>query len=89
MLLIQNITIADPKSMTESLGDILLDQGKIALDGVPGEVFTQVEKIKALGLDVPPMAELAMELRKDGLDLPAGILTVNDMVKELKQKLCR
>ena len=68
---------------------VVLDQGKIALDGVPGEVFTQVEKIKALGLDVPPMAELAMELRKSGLDLPGGILTVEDMVKELKQKLCR
>ena len=52
-------------------------------------MFTKVEEIKKLGLDVPPMAELAMELRRDGLDLPAGILTVNDMVKELKQKLCR
>ena len=68
---------------------VVLDQGKIALDGVPGDVFTQVEKIKSLGLDVPPMAELAMELRKSGLNLPGGILTVDDMVKELKQKLCR
>ena len=68
---------------------VVLDQGKIALDGVPGDVFTQVEKIKSLGLDVPPMAELAMELRKSGLELPGGILTVDDMVKELKQKLCR
>jgi len=68
---------------------VVLDQGKIALDGIPGDVFTQVETIKALGLDVPPMAELAMELRKSGLDLPGGILTVEDMVKELKQKLCR
>ncbi|MBP3645334.1 MAG: energy-coupling factor transporter ATPase [Clostridia bacterium] len=68
---------------------VVLDQGKIALDGVPGDVFTQVEKIKSLGLDVPPMAELAMELRKSGMNLPGGILTVDDMVKELKQKLCR
>ena len=44
---------------------------------------------KALGLDVPPMAELAMQLRRDGLELSADILTVDDMVKELKQKLCR
>ena len=35
------------------------------------------------------MAELAMELQNSGLDLPSGILTVEDMVKELKQKLCR
>ena len=68
---------------------VVLDKGHIALDGTPGEVFTQVEKIKSLGLDVPPMAELAMELRHSGMDLPAGILTVDDMVKELKQKLCR
>jgi len=68
---------------------VVLDKGRIALEGTPGEVFTQVEKIKSLGLDVPPMAELAMELRHSGMDLPAGILTVDDMVKELKQKLCR
>ncbi len=68
---------------------VVLDQGHVALDGKPGEVFSQVEAIKALGLDVPPMAELAMNLNRSGLDLPDGILTVNDMVKELKQKLCR
>ena len=68
---------------------VVLDKGRIALEGTPGEVFTQVEKIKSLGLDVPPMAELAMEVRHSGMDLPAGILTVDDMVKELKQKLCR
>ena len=43
---------------------------------------------KALGLDVPPMAELAMRLRAGGLSLPDGILTVADMVKELKKALC-
>ena len=68
---------------------VVLDKGHIAMDGMPGEVFTRVEEIKALGLDVPPMAELAMELKNRGLELPSGILTVEDMVKELKQKLCR
>ena len=68
---------------------VVLDKGHVALDGTPGEVFTRVEEIKALGLDVPPMAELAMQLRRDGLELSADILTVDDMVKELKQKLCR
>lgn len=68
---------------------VVLDKGQIALDGTPGQVFAHVEEIKALGLDVPPMAELAMELRKRGLDLPPDILTVEDMAKELKQKLCR
>ena len=68
---------------------VVLDKGHVAMDGAPGEVFSRVEEIKALGLDVPPMAELAMELRSCGLELPKGILTVEDMVKELKQKLCR
>ncbi len=67
---------------------VVLDKGKIALDGTPAEVFSQVQKVKALGLDVPPMAELAMRLRADGLVLPDGILTVADMVKELKKALC-
>ncbi|MBQ7867383.1 MAG: energy-coupling factor transporter ATPase [Clostridia bacterium] len=67
---------------------IVMDKGHIALEGKPGDVFAQVDTIKALGLDVPPMAELAMQLRQAGLELPAGILTVDDMVKELKQKLC-
>ena len=68
---------------------VVMNKGRVAMDGTPAEVFTQVDEIKKLGLDVPPMAELAMELRKEGLDLPAGILSVEDMVKELKQKLCR
>ena len=57
-------------------------------DGTPAEVFSQVQKVKALGLDVPPMAELAMRLNAGGLRLPDGILTVADMVKELKKALC-
>ena len=68
--------------------DLVLDKGKIALDGTPAAVFSQVEKVKALGLDVPPMAELAMRLNAGGLSLPDGILTVADMVKELKKALC-
>ena len=66
---------------------VVLDKGHVAMDGTPGEVFSRVTEIKALGLDVPPMAELAMELRQAGLDLPQGILTVDDMVKELTQCL--
>ena len=68
---------------------VVLDKGRVAMDGTPSEVFTKVEEIKKLGLDVPPMAELAMMLNRDGACLPDGILTVDDMVKELKQKLCR
>lgn len=67
---------------------VVLDKGHVAMDGTPGEVFSHVDEIKALGLDVPPMAELAMQLNAQGLRLSAGILTVSDMVKELKQALC-
>ena len=67
---------------------VVLDKGRIAMDGAPAEVFSQVEQIKALGLDVPPMAELAMRLAEGGLPLPSGVLTVAEMVKELKKALC-
>ena len=58
------------------------------MDDTPGNVFGRVEEIQALGLDVPPMAELASQLRSAGLALPKGILTVEAMVKELKKALC-
>ena len=80
-----NITY-DPRSRTWPREGVYV--GVAQLDGTPAEVFSQVQKVKALGLDVPPMAELAMRLRAGGLSLPDGILTVADMVKELKKALC-
>ena len=62
---------------------VVLSKGQIVMDGVPREVFSKVEALKALGLDVPPMAELSRMLGEGGLALPEGILTVEDMVKEL------
>ena len=67
---------------------IVMNDGSVAMEGTPRQVFSRVEEIKALGLDVPPMAELAQTLRDKGLPLPEGILTVSDMVKELKNVLC-
>ena len=67
---------------------VVLDDGRIALDGTPQEVFSQVERVQALGLDVPPMAMLARRLREAGMPLPDGILTVDEMGKELKAILC-
>jgi len=61
----------------------VMDKGRIALEGKPGEVFSQVEKMKELGLDVPQVTELAHELRKEGLDIPADILTVDEMVEAI------
>ena len=67
---------------------VVLHKGAISMDGSPAQVFAQVDKIRTLGLDVPPMADLAQSLNQAGFPLPQGILTVADMVKELKKTLC-
>ncbi len=67
---------------------IVMTDGSVALEGTPRQVFARVEEITALGLDVPPNADLAQTLRERGMPLPEGILTVSDMVKELKDVLC-
>ena len=67
---------------------VVMNDGSVAMEGTPRQVFSRVEEIKALGLDMPPMAELAQTLRERGMPLPEGILTVSDMVKELKNVLC-
>ena len=53
---------------------VVMDDGCIALDGTPKQVFRNVEKIKALGLDVPQATELVYRLRKRGMKLPDDIL---------------
>ena len=63
---------------------VVLSEGKIAMNGTPRKVFSQVETLRELGLDVPPMAILRSMLEESGMRLPDGILTVDDMVKELK-----
>jgi energy-coupling factor transporter ATPase len=63
----------------------VMDQGKIALQGNPKEVFVQVEKMKSLGLDVPQVTELTYMLRKKNINLPANILNVKEMVDALCQ----
>jgi energy-coupling factor transport system ATP-binding protein len=57
----------------------VMDQGKIALQGTPREVFAQVDRMKELHLDVPEVTLLADALRKAGLDLPEGILTKEEL----------
>ena len=62
---------------------VVMDSGRIALEGTPREVFVQVDKVRALGLDVPPMTDLAHSLRADGVDVRADVLTVDEMVEEV------
>ena len=57
----------------------VMDQGKIAMQGTPREIFTQVEKLRELRLDVPQVTLLAHELKEAGIPLPNGILTVEEL----------
>ena len=57
---------------------IVMDEGKIVMQGTPRQIFSQVEKLKGYRLDVPQVTELAYELRKQGVPMPEGILTVEE-----------
>jgi energy-coupling factor transport system ATP-binding protein len=62
----------------------VMDKGKVVLQGTPREVFYHVEELKRLRLDVPQVTLLAHELKKQGLQLPDGILTTKELVEALK-----
>jgi len=63
----------------------VMDKGRVTLQGTPKEVFSHVEELKALRLDVPQVTLLAHELKKNGLMLPDGILTMDELTQELKK----
>ena len=66
---------------------VVIDDGKIILDDAPKKVFSQVEKMKELGLDVPQVTELAYELRKAGYPVPAEIITEEECLQALEKLL--
>lgn len=72
---------------TEADRIIVMDEGQIKMQGKPREIFSRVEELNALGLDVPQMTELSYELNKEGISLKEDILTVEEMVEELCQLL--
>lgn len=59
----------------------VMDQGRIVMQGDPREIFSQVERLKELRLDVPQVTLLAHELRRTGFDIPEGILTIEELVE--------
>ena len=63
----------------------VMDEGKVVMQGDPKSVFSQVERLRELRLDVPQVTELAYELKKSGIPLSDGILTMEELVAELKQ----
>lgn len=62
---------------------IVMDDGKIVMDGKPKEIFSKVRELKSYGLDVPQATELAFELKEAGMPLSDGILSREELVKEL------
>ncbi len=67
---------------------VVMDGGKIIIDDTPRKVFSQVELLKSIGLDVPQVTEIAWELKKSGFDVRDDVLSVDECVKEL-YKLCQ
>ncbi|RDY22739.1 energy-coupling factor transporter ATPase [Romboutsia maritimum] len=64
---------------------VVMEKGRKILEGTPKEVFSNIDKLKKIGLDVPCMTELSSELKKEGLNIESNILTVDEMVMELCQ----
>lgn len=62
---------------------VVMDHGRIVLSGTPKEVFTQVDLLKEMQLDVPPIVELAALLHKEDTHIAADIMTIEEMVREL------
>lgn len=63
----------------------VIDQGKVVEKGNPTTIFSKVEEMKSYGLEVPFVTEIAYELKKEGIELKEGILTVEELVKQLCQ----
>lgn len=61
----------------------VMDAGKLIMEGAPRDVFSREAEVRALGLDVPEMAHLAGILRSSGVNLPDGIMTIDEMAVEL------
>ena len=70
-----------------ALGDriVVVDDGKIIMQGTPKKVFSKVETMKKIGLDVPQVTELAYELQKEGIEVSSDILNIDEMVDALCQ----
>ena len=64
---------------------VVIDNGRVLMDNIPREVFRHVEELKAVGLDVPQVTELAYKLRKSGVSIPDDILTVPDFVSAFQK----
>lgn len=85
----ENVTIILITHYMEEVIDadrvFVMDAGKIMMEGTPRQIFSNVEHLKELRLDVPQVTELAYELKKAGMPLPDGILTKEEFTLALKR----
>ena len=63
----------------------VMDKGKLAMQGTPKEIFSRVDEIKGYGLEVPQVTELGYMLKKSGLDIEDGILTVDQLLDQINK----
>ena len=61
----------------------VMDRGKIVMQGTPREIFSRVDELKKYRLDIPQVTELAYELKKEGFDIPDGVLSIQELVDAL------
>ena len=64
----------------------VMDQGKVVMQGTPKEIFSQVEELQKLRLDVPQVTLLAHELKKAGIPMEDGILTIDELMEQLEKR---
>ncbi|MBQ6550012.1 MAG: energy-coupling factor transporter ATPase [Lachnospiraceae bacterium] len=83
----EHITVVMITHYLEEVTDVdrvvVMDQGKIVMDGTPREIFSRIDELSAHHMRVPQVVELAYELRKEGVPIPEGILTVDELVEAL------
>lgn len=65
---------------------VVIDSGVLEFDGTPSEIFSQVERMRGLGLDIPQSTELAYELKKCGIDIGTDVLTVEECIDRIIEK---
>lgn len=73
--------------VTEADRVLVMNHGKAAMQGTPKQVFAEAEKLQEYHLAVPQVAELALELRRQGMDVPTDLITVDEFVNCLAEKL--
>ena len=67
----------------------VMDQGHLVMHGKPREIFSRVKQLKKYRLDVPQVTMLAYELRKNGLDIPKGLLTIDELLEALQDPILK